>query len=108
MKGEGVEQAKGRRWPQKTLMVSASGLPDSQDPSHRPTGATMGASSAHGFIRCSGGHQGRIGKMSSGGFSSTPWGLTSPLNRKGFILPRQTWCSLPDPNCVKAFRGRIR
>ncbi len=31
-----------------------------------------------------------------------------PLNRKGFILPRQTWCSLSERNCVTADRQTLR
>ncbi len=74
-----LERAKGWRWPPKTLMVSASGPPDAQDLSPRPTGATMRASSAQGL---SGGHQGRMGKTSSGG-SSNPMGTNLPLKPQG-------------------------
>ncbi len=94
-------------------MESSKGAPSLGEPEtarpilgpipYPPYGATMRASSAHGI---SGGHQGRIGRMSSGA-SSCSTGIPHPINC-GFILPRLTWYSLPDPNCVKAFRGRIR
>ncbi len=54
-----LERVKDLRWPLSNP-GTASGPPDAQDPSHRPYGATLGASSAHGFIRCSGRHQGGI------------------------------------------------
>ncbi len=100
-----LEQAKGRRWlpgtDERWGMDSSKGAPSLGEPEtarsilgaipYLPYGATMRASIAR---RLSGGHQGCIGKMSSKGTSS-PWGLTYPINC-GFVLPRPTWC-LPYP-----------